>query len=63
MSGAATQSREELELDQIRADIALKRVQTPLEPWKTVATVTGAAAAVFTTFGVVIGYLLRGSLH
>ena len=55
--------REELELDQICADIALKRVQTQWEPWKTVATLTGAAAAVFTTFGVVIGYLLRGSLH
>ena len=63
MSDLGPLSPEELELDQIRADIGLKRVQTQWEPWKTAATVVGAAAAVFTTFGVVIGYLLRGSVH
>ena len=63
MNDVVSSTREELELDQIRADIALKHVQAQWEPWKTLATVVGAAAAVFTAFGVVVGYLLRGSLH
>jgi hypothetical protein len=63
MSDWAPPSREELELEQIKADIALKRVQAAGEPWKTVSTVVGAMAAGFTALGILIGYLIRGSLH
>ncbi len=63
MSEQMFPTREELEVDQIRADIALKRVQTEWEPWKAVAGVLGAAAAIFTGLGILIGYLLRGNMH
>ncbi len=63
MSGQALPSREELEMEQIVADIALKRAQTQWEPWKAMATVLGASAAIFTGLGVLIGYLLRGTVH
>ncbi len=46
ISDWAPPSREELEMDQIRADIALKRVQTQWEPWKAMAAAFGAGATV-----------------
>jgi hypothetical protein len=51
MSLAVGPSREELEMDQIRADIALKRVQTQWEPWKALAAAFGAGATVATVLG------------
>ena len=63
MSEQLFPSRVELEVDQIRAEIALKRAQAGSEPWKVIATVIGALAAGFTGIGVLIGYLLRGSMH
>jgi hypothetical protein len=63
ISDWAPPSREELELDQIRADIALKRAQTQWEPWKAMATAFGAGAAIFSAFGILIGYLLRSTVH
>ncbi len=44
MSSVAPPLREELGLEQIRADIALKRVQTQWEPWKAMAAAFGAGA-------------------
>ena len=46
MSGQALPSREELEMEQIVADIALKRAQTQWEPWKAMAAAFGAGATV-----------------
>ena len=63
MSDWAPPSRAELEVEQIMADVALKRAQTQWEPWKAMATVLGASAAIFTGLGVLIGYLLRGTVH
>ena len=38
--------REELEVEQIMADIALKRAQTQWEPWKAMAAAFGAGATI-----------------
>ncbi len=63
MSDQPQSSREELELEQIRADIALERAQTQWEPWKAMATAFGAGAAIFSALGITIGYLLRSTVH
>ena len=53
----APPSREELELDQIRADIALKHVQTQWEPWKAMAAAFGAGATVASAIFALAAYL------
>jgi hypothetical protein len=47
----------------MEADTRLKNEQTRWEPWKVMATVFTATAALFGSIGVVIGYLLRGTIH
>ena len=44
-----------------RADTVHKRRFTDWEPWKVIALVAGAAAAVFSVIGGAIGWLLRGA--
>ncbi len=58
MSEQMFPTREELEVDQIRADIALNRVQTQWEPWKAMAAAFGAGATVATAMGALAVYAL-----
>jgi hypothetical protein len=58
MSEQMFPTREELEVDQIRADIALKRAQTQWEPWKAMAAAFGAGATVATAMGALAVYAL-----
>ncbi len=58
----------ELKVMTMRADVANKNADTDLkseqlrwEPWKVVATVFTATAAVFGSVGVVLGYLLHSA--
>ncbi len=46
MTDRAPPSRAELEVEQIMADIALKRAQTQWEPWKAMAAAFGAGATI-----------------
>jgi hypothetical protein len=45
-------------MEQIRADIALKRVQTTWEPWKALAAAFGAGATVATVMGGLAVYVM-----
>jgi hypothetical protein len=58
MSDLALPSREELEMEQIRSDIALKHVQATWEPWKAMAAAFGAGATVATAMGALAVYAL-----
>ena len=51
------------ELALMEADIRLKNEQARWEPWKVMATVFGATAALFGSVGVAIGYLLKAATH
>ncbi len=58
MSEQSFPSREELEVEQIRADIALKRVQAQWEPWKAMTAAFGAGAALATAMLALAVYVL-----
>jgi nicotinamide riboside transporter PnuC len=49
---------QELRMDAMRADIRLKTRQANTEVRKTLATVLGASATIFTAAGVIIGYAI-----
>jgi len=57
MSGWSPPSREELEVEQIKADIALNRAQTQWEPWKALSAAFGAGVAVATALAAAMAFL------
>jgi hypothetical protein len=57
MSGWTPPSGEELEMEQIRADIALKRAQTQWEPWKAMTAAFGAGAAFATAIAAMLAFV------
>jgi hypothetical protein len=63
MSGWSPPSREELELDQIKADLALERAQTQWEPWKALTAAFGAGAAFATAIAAAMAFLFAHILR
>ncbi len=51
-----------LRMELMRADIDLKRAQASWEPWKAMAAVLTASAAVFGSLGAIIGYVIATAL-
>ncbi len=50
-------------MEQIRADIALKRAQTQWEPWKAMTAAFGAGAAFATAIAAMLAFVFSRIMH